>query len=152
MTRGRIVVAAALVGTTAILVGFQGASTLLTVTQIGASAEKPKAPRSHASLVPKPPLPAIKPDAPKEAELRATGSASAPRAGEDARAAPQPSAGEQAAQVVTDNQPGIAAALKAKAMAEMDAMELPPDEDARPVRERPRKRYRAPRPELHKVY
>lgn len=151
MTRGRIAIAALLVGATALLVGFQGVSTLLTVTQIGASPEKPQAPRSHASLVPRPPVPVIKPSEPKAAEPKPD--EPMVKAGEEAQAAHNPSTSEQtASQVVTDDQSGIAAALKAKAQAEMDMIDPLPDENAQPLQERPRKRYRAPRPELHKVY
>ena len=140
------ILAVALVALTALLVGFQGASTLLTVTQLGASPPKAtSAPRSHASLVPQAPLPVIKPSEP---------AAPAPTiaAGEDAPAAsgPAPAPAEQTtAQVVTDNPAGIAAALRAKAQAEMDELGPMAGENAPPE---PRRRYRAPRPELHKVY
>ena len=144
-------VAVVLVALTALLVGFQGASTLLTVTQLGASTPKAtSAPRSHASLVPQAPVPVIKPAEPKAAEPAAAPTITA---GEEAPSAggPTPVPGEQAAaQVVADNQSGTAAAAKAKAQAEMDAMGPMPDETALP--QEPRRRYRAPRPELHKVY
>ena len=51
---------------------------------------------------------------------------------------------------VPDNQVGVAAAAKAKAQAEMDAMGDQAEQTAPPPERR--RRYRAPRPELHKVY
>jgi hypothetical protein len=144
-------VAVLLVALAALLVGFQGASTLLTVTELGASPSKPQPARSHASLVPQPPVPVIKPAEPKAAQPTAAPTISA---GEEAPSAggPTPVPGEQpAAQVVTDNQAGVAAAARSKAQAEMDALGDRPDEDVRQQAPAPR-RYRAPRPELHKVY
>ena len=143
------IAAVALIVLTALLVGFQSVSTLLTVTQLGAGPTKGPAPKSHISLVPQPPVPTIKPDEPKAAEP-----APAPTiaAGEEApgAAGQTPAASEQAAQVVTDNPAGIAAAAKAKAQTEMDTPG--PQIDENTPRPEPRRRYRAPRPELHKVY
>ena len=142
------IVAVVLVALTALLVGFHGASTLVTVTQLGASPPKTsQPPRSHASLVPQPPVPVIKPAEEKPPEPAPTISA-----GEETSAPaeqPEQSTAQQPLQVVADDQSNIAAAAKAKAQAEMDAMEDRPNEVRPPDR---RRRYRAPRPELHKVY
>jgi hypothetical protein len=141
------IAAVVLVALTALLVGFQGASTLVTLTQLGASPPKAsQPPRSHASLVPQPPVPVVKP-----AEEKAPESAPTVSAGEETPVPaeqPEQPAAQQSVQVLADDQSNIAAAAKAKAQAEMDAMADQPDE---PPRER-RRRYRAPRPELHKVY
>jgi hypothetical protein len=51
---------------------------------------------------------------------------------------------------VPDNQIGVAAAAKAQAQAEMDMMGYQAEQIAQ--QREPRRRYRAPRPELHKVY
>ncbi len=144
------IVAVVLVALTALLVGFQGASTLVTVTQLGASAPTSQPAKSHASLVPQSPVPVIKPTEPKASEPAAAPTIAA---GEEAPSAggPTPVPGEQtAAQVVTDNQAGVAAAAKAKAQSEMDALGPQLEQDVAP-RPEPR-RQRAPRPELHKVY
>ena len=51
------IVGIALIALTALLIGFHGASTLVTMTQLGASPPKTSQPaRSHASLVPQPTL------------------------------------------------------------------------------------------------
>jgi hypothetical protein len=137
------IAAAVLVALTALLVGFHGASTLMTLTQLGAGPPKAsQPPRSHASLVPQPPVPVIKP-----AEQRAPTISAGEEIPTPAEQ-PRQSTAQQPVEVVVDDQSGIAAAAKAKAQAEMDAMEDRPD---RPPPER-RRRYRAPRPELHKVY
>ena len=143
------IVGVVLIALTALLVGFQGASTLVTMTQLGASPPKASQPaRSHASLVPQPPVPVIKP-----AEQKASEPAPTISAGEEtpAEQPQQPAAPQQPAQVVADDQSGVAAAAKAKARAEMDAMGPQLDEQDAPPRQE-RRRYRAPRPELHKVY
>jgi hypothetical protein len=140
------IVAVTLVALTALLVGFHGVSTLMTLTQLGANPPKDSRPRSHASLVPQPPVSVIKP-----AQERTSEPAPTINAGEEIPApAEQPaqSAAQQPLQVVPDSSIGVAAAAKAKAQAEMDAMDDRPDQ---PPLERGR-RYRAPRPELHKVY
>jgi hypothetical protein len=140
--RSSLVIAGALVALTALLVGFQGASMLVTVAQLGASAPKPQPAKSHASLVPQTPLAAVKPNEPAPAP-KVSAPVSEP--------VPAPTASEQVpVQTVTDNQAGVAAAAKAKAQAEMDTMGPTPDESALP--QEPRRRYRAPRPELHRVY
>jgi hypothetical protein len=144
------IVGVALIALTAVLVGFQGASTLVTMTQLGASPPKAsQPPRSHASLVPQPPVPVIKPNEQKASEPAPTISA-----GEETPAEPlqQSAAQQQPTQVVPDDQSGAAAAARAKARAEMDAMGPQFDEQEAAPRPEPRRRYRAPRPELHKVY
>jgi hypothetical protein len=139
------IVAVVLVALTALLVGFQGASTLVTVTQLGASPPKAsQPPRSHASLVPQPPVPVIKPERTPEPAPTISAGEETPASAEQQ----EQSTAQQPMQVVADDQSNIAAAAKAKAQAEMDAMGDRPDE---PPPER-RRRYRAPRPELHKVY
>jgi cell division protein FtsN len=128
----------------AVLVGFQGASMLVTVTQLGATPPKAPAPKSHASLVPRTPAVPVKPEEPMPAPKPSE------RASEPAPA-PAPRASTQAsAEIVTDNQAGIAAAAKARAQAEMDAMEQEPDE--RVPRREQRRRYRAPPVDKHRVY
>ena len=77
-TRKALILAVSLVALTALLVGFQGASTLLTVTQLGASPTKGPPPKSHASLVPQPPVAVVKPSEPTAAPMPA------PRASEPA--------------------------------------------------------------------
>ena len=149
MTRGQTrLLAISLVALGALLVGFHGASTLLTVTQLGASPTNGPVPKSHASLVPQPPVPTIKPSGTASAPMPA------PRAGEsvadEPAAATVPNAVDTPMPSVPNNQIGIAAAAKAQAQAEMDAIG---DQIERPMPQRePRRRYRAPRPELHKVY
>ncbi len=66
----------------------------------------------------------------------------APAAGVTADARPMPS--------VPDNQVGAAAVAKAQAQAEMDAMGDQVEQNSPPPERR--RRHRAPRPELHKVY
>jgi hypothetical protein len=139
------IVAVVLVALTALLVGFQGASTLVTVTQLGATPPQASAPKSHASLAPPThavPVKPVKPDEPMPA----------PKTSEPASApVPAPPAGAQTPrEIVTDNQSGIAAAAKAKAQAEMDAMAGAPDDNA-PPRET-RRRYRPPPIDKHRVY
>lgn len=140
------ILAGSLIAVTALLVGFQSVSTLLTVTQLGASQPIGSPPKSHASLVPQPPIPAIKPSepvsmpAPRASEPTPEEPA-APAAGVTADARPMPS--------VPDNQVGAAAVAKAQAQAEMDAMGDQVEQNSPPER---RRRHRAPRPELHKVY
>jgi hypothetical protein len=140
------ILAVSLVALTALLVGFQSVSTLLTVTQIGASPTKGPPPKSHASLVPQPPVATVKPGEPV--------SMPAPRASEPVPNEPAPNAGVTAdarpMPSVPDNQVGAAAAAKVQAQAEMDAMGDQLEQNP-PPRER-RRRYRSPRPELHKVY
>ena len=141
------IVAVSLIALTALLVGFQSVSTLLTVTQIGASTAIGAPPKSHASLVPRPPVATNKPSEPI--------SVPAPRASEPVPNEPAPNAGvtADARQMpsVPDNQVGVAAAAKAQAQAEMDAMDDQVQQNPPPPRER-RRRHRTPRPELHKVY
>jgi hypothetical protein len=146
------IVGIALIALTALLIGFHGASTLVTMTQLGASPPKTSQPaRSHASLVPQPPVPVIKPNEQKASEPAPTISA-----GEEASAPPeqpqQPAAQQQPTQIVADDQSGVAAAARAKARAEMDAMGPQFDGQEAAPRPEPRRRYHAPRPELHKVY
>lgn len=147
MTHGQTrLLAASLVALIALLIGFHGASTLLTVTQLGASPTKGPAPKSHASLVPQLPIPTIKPSepvampAPRASELSPDEPAPATSVAADTKPMP----------TVPDNQFGVAAAAKAQAQAEMEIMGDQAEQNA-PQPER-RRRYRAPRPELHKVY
>lgn len=146
MPRGKTVLAASLVALVALLVGFQGASTLLTVTQLGASPDdgtKPS-PRAHASLVPRPPLPAVKPSEPAENKSSQPAAPALPREA------------QPAAPVTADLRP-IVPDEQADAMPASIAQqsEFEPEgervEQPRPQQER-RRRYRAPRVELHKVY
>jgi hypothetical protein len=144
--------AVSLIALTALLVGFQSVSTLLTVTQFGAGPTMGAPPKSHASLVPQPPVAIVKPIEPVSVPVSR---ASEPASDEAAPApAPAPAAGVTAnagpIPAVPDNQVGAAAAAKAKAQAEMDAMGDQTEQTA-PSPER-RRRHRAPRPELHKVY
>jgi hypothetical protein len=138
--------AVSLIALTALLVGFQSVSTLLTVTQLGASQPIGSPPKSHASLVPQPPVAIVKPSEPA--------SVPAPRFSEPASDEPAPATGVTAnarpIPAVPDNQAGAAAAAKAKAQAEMDAT----GDQTEPIAPPPerRRRYRTPRPELHKVY
>jgi hypothetical protein len=154
MTRGQThLVAGSLVALTALLVGFQSVSTLLTVTQLGASPSPSKGPppRSQASLVPQPPVATIKPSEPASTPAPMP----APRASEPAVREPAPAPVANSVDTtpmpsVPDNPAGAAAAAKIQAQAEMDAMGDQVERNV-PPRER-RRRYRAPRPELHKVY
>ena len=155
MQRREVVLAASLVALTALIVGFQAASTLLTVTQIGASPVKGPPPKAHSSLVPQPSQPAVKPSEPVSAKPSEPASmpALAVRASEPAadKSAPVPVSAETTpVPSVPDNQVGVAAAAKSQAQAEMDTMGDQVERPA-PQPER-RRRYRAPRPELHKVY
>lgn len=132
MTRGRIAIAAVLAGATALLVGFQGASMLVTVTELGAS--PPGLSARPPKLPPRPPqTTAIVTPVPVEQKPA--------EAVPDSASVIVDAAGRP---VVSDPPAGVAAS--------MAVTEPPTDEDVQPVQERPRKRYRAPRPELHKVY
>lgn len=124
-----LALAVALVAVAALLVGFQGASTLLTVVEFGAAPEsKPaKAPRwAHTQIRPAP-KDQIQP-APKERL-------------ESSAPAPSPTA--------VPNPRGLAAAAQAKAQAELDAMEEPLDQNVVP---RVRRTYRAPKVDKHRIY
>lgn len=149
------IAAIALIALTAVLVGFHGASTLLTVTQLGVGSTKAAPPKPHASLVPQPPVPTIKPSepvsppAPRASEPAPDEPAPASTAASDTKASPT-AADTTPMPTVPDNQVGVAAAAKAQARAEMEAMGGRFEQDMPPPEQR--RRYRAPRQELHKVY
>lgn len=140
----------ALIGLTALLVGFQGASTLMTLTQIGASPGKPSV---HASLVPRPAIPlevsepARIPAADVHAATPTQAAAPTPNVQPVIEADPvAPSAADTVA-APTSNLADLAAAATAQAQ----LVEAPAFiEEAPPRRER--RRYRAVRPDLHRVY
>ena len=111
----------------AVLVGFHGMTMVLSTVPLGASTERAaKWPDAPARNIP---IPAAKPSEPTVAATTAVPTAT------------------PAAPVSPSEFQGLAAAAKAKAQAEMDELEgegamEPPQ----------RRRYRAPRPQLHKVY
>ena len=132
------VTAFALVAVTALLVGFQGVSMVLTFTRFGADTVKP--PAVPANVRPRPDV-AVRPD-------------TAVRPAEPVEpVAARPAEPNERAAVSNgaQNPTGIAAAAKAKAQAELDARDAAPDDDDAPPRERQR-RVRSPRPDLHRVY
>jgi hypothetical protein len=143
----------ALIGLTALLVGFQGASTLMTLTQIGASPGKPSVPKAHASLVPRPaiPLEVSEPARIPAADVHAATptQAAAPTSNVQPVIEADPVAPSAADTVAapTSNLADLAAAATAQAQ----LVEAPAFiEEAPPRRER--RRYRAVRPDLHRVY
>ena len=114
----------------AVLVGFAGASTYLSIANFGADPEVQK---------PKTPL----------ASLQQPRSDKAVQPAASSTGTPDPAPSEQASPP-EPNPTGVAAAAKAKARAEMDAMANTADEQAEP-REMPR-RYRAPQSDKHRIY
>jgi hypothetical protein len=131
--------AAGLVAIAALLVGFQGATTVMTIAEYGASAKRSESKAGETRL------------ANLQTERRAVDVAQ-PAKPEPAAAEPQTAAEPQAA--APEEQPaystGIAAAAKAKALAEIEAME----EQAQPSAPAPRvkRTYRAPRVDKHRIY
>lgn len=123
---------AGLVAIAAPLVGFQGATTVLTIAEYGASAKRESKPGETrlANLQP---------------ERRAV-DAVQPVRPEPVPVEPQAAAPEEQPAAST----GIAAAAKAKALAEIEAME----EQAQPSAPPPRvkRNYRAPRVDKHRIY
>ena len=138
----------ALIGLSALLVGFHGASTLMTLTQIGASPTKPQLPKAHASLAPKPALPLQVSEPAKTRDTIDAQPAAPPPA-----ANPQPAVEAVPAPALDAVAPPSAnlSALAAATMAEADRVEVPEWAEEPPPR-RERRRYRAPRPDLHRVY
>jgi hypothetical protein len=160
MPIGRTRIAAfALAGLAALLVGFHGVSMLMTVTQLGASPEKPALRKSHASLVPRPAIPVevnepartVAPEVQAAAPTRTP--AEAPNAQPVIEADPvAPSAADTvAAQPSNAVQPSNLADLAAATTAQAQLVDVPAFTEEPPPR-RERRRYRAVRPDLHRVY
>jgi hypothetical protein len=142
----------ALIGLTALLIGFHGASTLMTLTQIGASPVKPSLPKAHASLVPRPAIPlevsepARLPAAPEVQAAVPTPISNTPPAVEiEQHPAEQVPAADPVAA-----QPGNLANLAAAAAAQAE-LDVPAFTEEPPPR-RERRRHRSVRPDLHRVY
>jgi len=153
MPRGKTRIAMfALIGLSALLVGFHGASTLMTLTQVAASPGKPQSPKAHASLVPKPVLPVQVSEPTRTPVIDRPADNPAAIANAEPVVLPVPMqrrpAGEAAAEQPAPNPANLAAAATVQA----ELVHVPAvTEEATTRRERPR-RYRAQRPELHRVY
>lgn len=125
--------AAGLVAIAALLVGFQGATTVLTIAEYGASAKRSESKSGETRLAnlqtERRPVDAVQPVRPEPVPVE-----------------PQAAAPEEQPAAST----GIAAAAKARALAEIEAME----EQAQPSAPPPRvkRTHRAPRIDKHRVY
>ena len=124
---------AGLVAIAALLVGFQGATTVLTIAEYGASAKRSESKPGETRL------------ANLQPERRAV-DAVQPVRPEPAPAEPQAAAPEEQPAAST----GIAAAAKAKALAEIEAMEERAQRSTPPPRVK--RTYRAPRVDKHRIY
>jgi hypothetical protein len=123
---------AGLVAIAALLVGFQGATTVLTIAEYGASAKRSESKAGETRL------------AHLQTRHRAV-EAVQPVRPEPAPAEPQAAAPEEQPAAST----GIAAAAKAKALAEIEAMEEQAQSAPPP---RVKRTYRAPRVDKHRIY
>lgn len=123
---------AGLVAIAALLVGFQGATTVLTIAEYGASAKRSESKAGETRL------------ANLQTRHRAV-EAVQPVRPEPAPAEPQAAAPEEQPAAST----GIAAAAKAKALAEIEAMEEQAQSAPPP---RVKRTYRAPRVDKHRIY
>jgi len=117
-----LLAAGLLIAVVAVLIGFHAVTMMLGVATLSGEADRTAKPRT----------------APPRVEVAAP------------VAAPAEAPREAVVQVPAEPPAGIAAAAKAKAQAEMS--EFQPSGANPDAQDQPRRRYRAPRPEMHKVY